>query len=61
MNDVCASLNKWIKASEVTLNFGRTNFMKFCTNSKTCVNLNIGYNDKMIEEVETTNISWPTN
>jgi hypothetical protein len=28
--------------------------MKCCTNNKTCVNLNIGYDDKTIEEVETT-------
>jgi hypothetical protein len=29
--------------------------MKFCTNSKTCVNLNTGCDDKTIREVETTN------
>jgi hypothetical protein len=29
--------------------------IKFCTNNRTCVNQNIGYNDKTTEEVETTN------
>jgi hypothetical protein len=28
--------------------------MNSCTNSKTCINLNIGYDDKAMEEVETT-------
>jgi hypothetical protein len=28
--------------------------MKFATNSKTCINLNIGYDNKTIEEVLTT-------
>jgi hypothetical protein len=69
MNDVFTSLNKWIKAIELTLNFDKTNFMKFCANNKTCVNLNIGYGNKTIREVETTkflglqidnNLNWKT-
>jgi hypothetical protein len=66
MNDVFASLNKWIKANKLTLNFKKTNVMKFCANNKTRVN---GYDDKTIEEVETTkffglkidnNLNWKT-
>jgi hypothetical protein len=53
-NDVFASLNKWIKANKLTLNFDKTNFMKFCTNNKTCFNLNVEYDDKSVEEVERT-------
>jgi hypothetical protein len=49
--NVFASLNKWIKANKLTLNFDKTNFMKSCTNNKTCVNLNIGYDNKTNEEV----------
>jgi hypothetical protein len=69
MNDIFASLNRWIKANKFTLNFDKTNFMKFCTNNKTCVNLNMGFDDKTIEEVETTkflglqidsNLNWKT-
>jgi hypothetical protein len=69
MSDIFASLNKWIKANKLTLNFDKTNFIKFCTTSKNCVNLNIGYVDKTIEEVETTkflglqidnNLKWKT-
>jgi hypothetical protein len=53
MNDVFASLNKGIKANKLTLHFDKTNLMKFCSNNKTCVNLNIGYDNRTIE-VETT-------
>jgi hypothetical protein len=52
MNYVFAGLNKWIKANKLILNFDTTNFMKFCTTNKNCVNLSIGYVDKTIEEVE---------
>jgi hypothetical protein len=69
MYDVFAGLNKWIKASKLTLSLDRTNFMKFCTTNKNCVNLSIGFEDKTIEEVETTkflglpidnNLNWKT-
>jgi hypothetical protein len=53
MNDVFAGLNKWIKVNKLTLNFDKTNFMKFCTTNENCVNLSIGYEAKTIE-VETT-------
>jgi hypothetical protein len=54
MNTVFAGLNKWIRANKLTLNFDKTNFMKFCTADKNCVNLSIGCNDKTFEGVETT-------
>jgi hypothetical protein len=69
MIDVFAGLNKWIKANKLTLNFDKTNFMKFCTTNKNCASLSIGYADKTIEEVETTkflvlqvdnNLNWKT-
>jgi hypothetical protein len=69
MNDVFASLNKWIKANKLILNLNKTNFTKVCTNNNTCINLNIGYGDNTIEEVETTkflglqidnNLNWKT-
>jgi hypothetical protein len=53
MNDVFAGFNKWIKANKLTLNFDKK-IMKFCTTNKNCVNLSIGYEDKTIEEIETT-------
>jgi hypothetical protein len=37
MNDVFASLNRWIKANKLTLHVDKINVMKFCTNNKTCV------------------------
>jgi hypothetical protein len=53
INDVCASLNKWFKAYKFTLNFGKTDFMKFSPNNKTSINLNIDYDSKTTEEVGT--------
>jgi hypothetical protein len=54
MNDIFAGLNKLIKANKLTINFDKTNLMKFCTTNKNRVNLSIGYEDKRIEKVETT-------
>jgi hypothetical protein len=53
ISDVCNGLNKWFKANKLSLNFGKTNFITFATNNKTCIHLNIGY-DKTNEEVLTT-------
>jgi hypothetical protein len=69
MNDVFTGLNKWFKVNKLTLNFDKTNLMKFCTTNKNCVNLSLGYEDKTIEEAETTkflglqtdnNLNWKT-
>jgi hypothetical protein len=69
MDDVVASSNKLIKANKLTLNFDKTDFMKFFTSNKTFVNLNIEYDNKTIEEVETAkflglqidnNLNWKT-
>jgi hypothetical protein len=60
-NDVFAGLNKWIKANKLTLNFDRTNFTKVCTNNKTCVDLNIQYDDKSTTNQTTKiddNLNW---
>jgi hypothetical protein len=68
MNYVFAGLNKWIKANKLISNFNKTYVMRFCTTNKNCVNLSIGYADK-ITEVETTkflglqvdnNLNWKT-
>lgn len=40
-NDVIVSSNKWFKVNKLALNFDKTNVMKFCTNSKTCISLDI--------------------
>lgn len=40
-NGVSASLNKRFKASELTLNFKKSSIMKFCVNTRNCINLNI--------------------
>jgi hypothetical protein len=67
MNDVIPSLKKWFKANKLTLNFDKTDVLKFCINSKTYFSLNIGYNNKIIEDIERaeflgheigSNINW---
>jgi hypothetical protein len=52
MNDVYADLNKWFKANKLVLNFDKTNYIKFATKNNTCPSLNIGFDNKLIEEVE---------
>jgi hypothetical protein len=43
-----ASTNGLMGEKKNTLNFDKTNFIKFSTKNKTCVNLNIGHDDKSI-------------
>jgi hypothetical protein len=49
MNNVFPSLNKSFKANKPTLSFDKRDFMKFCTDSKTCFDLNMGYGNKRTE------------
>jgi hypothetical protein len=42
------------KANKLTLNFDKTDLIKFSINNKTNINFNIGYDNKTIEEVVTT-------
>jgi hypothetical protein len=63
LNGVSGNLNKWFKAHKLTLNCDKTNVMIFCTNSKTCINLNIRYDNKIILFYSTgllssTQINW---
>jgi hypothetical protein len=41
MNDIVVTLKKWFKDNKLTLYVDKTDVMKFGTNSKTCINLNI--------------------
>jgi hypothetical protein len=52
MNDVFANRNKWFKANKLVLNFDKTNCIKFAIKNNTCPSLNIGFDNKLIEEVE---------
>jgi hypothetical protein len=53
MNDALASINKWFRTNKLALNFEKTNFVKFVTKHNTYPSLNIGFEDKLIAEVET--------
>jgi hypothetical protein len=63
-------LSKWFKARTFILKFDKTNFMKFCFNNNTCINLNAAHDNKTMEEVHTkkflglqinNNLNWETN
>jgi predicted fused transcriptional regulator/phosphomethylpyrimidine kinase len=51
MHVVFDSMDKLFKANKLILNSENPNVMK-CTNSKTCINVNIRYDKKTTEEVE---------
>jgi hypothetical protein len=44
-----ASLNVWFKDNKLTLNFDKTNYMKFATDNKAYINLNTGYNKQLMK------------
>lgn len=46
------NLNTWFKANKFSLNFYKTNYIQFAAKNKTCPSLNIGFDKKLIEEVE---------
>lgn len=61
MNDTFDSLNKQLKANKLILTFDKTYIMKICTNSKTCDNLNTGYDNKTTEFlglIINSNLNW---
>ena len=45
---VFETLNKWLRANELSLNFNKTNFVHFTTKRGMLVNLKIGYNNNFI-------------
>jgi len=50
LNDVFITLNKSFKASNLTLNFNKTNLIKFCTHNRPCVKLNAGDENKNLKK-----------
>jgi hypothetical protein len=47
MNDDFAGLKKWSFADSLISNSDKTNVIKLSTSSKTCINLNMGYDNKI--------------
>jgi hypothetical protein len=45
---VFTTLNKWLKAKELSLNFKKTNYVHFTTKRNMSVNLKIGFNNNFI-------------
>jgi hypothetical protein len=54
--NVSATSNKLFDANNLTLNFDKTNVITFCTDSKTCTNINRGFDNKRTKEAETTEL-----
>jgi hypothetical protein len=50
MNDVFITLFKLFKPNNVTLNFNKTNFIKFCIHNRPCVELNTGDENKILKK-----------
>jgi len=48
INTVFKTLNKWLRANELSLNFNKTNFVHFTTKRGMSVNLKIDYNNNFI-------------
>ena len=45
---VFATLNKWLRANQLSLNFNKTNYVHFTTKRNMTVNLKIGFNNNFI-------------
>jgi len=45
---VFTSLNKWLRANQLSLNFNKTNYVHFTTRRNMSVNLKIGFNNNFI-------------
>ena len=43
-----ATLNKWFRANQLSLNFKTTNYVHFTTKGNMTVNLKIGFNNNLI-------------
>jgi hypothetical protein len=53
ISDVSANLFKLFGASKLMLNLDKTSFLESACNNKTCINLNIGYDDTRSGETGT--------
>jgi len=45
---VFATLNKWLRANQLSLNFNKTNYVHFTTKRNMSVNLKIGFNNNFV-------------
>jgi hypothetical protein len=45
---VFTTLNKWLRANQLTLNFNKTNYVHFTTKSHMTIDLKIGFNNNFI-------------
>ena len=52
---VFTTLNKWLRANHLSLNFNKTNYVHFTTKRNMSVNLKIGFKDNFITIAPTQN------
>jgi len=57
---VFTTLNKWLRANQLTLNFNKTNYVHFTTKRHMTVNLKIGFNNNFITISLHTKFLWLT-
>jgi len=48
INKTIKNINVWFKTNLLLLNLGKSNFMHFITKRSSCIDGNIGYNNKLI-------------
>ena len=48
---VFTTLNKWLRANQLSLNFNETNYIHFTTKRNMPVNLKIGFNNNFITNI----------
>jgi hypothetical protein len=58
-NTVLSHKSKWFTLNKLVLNLDKTNIMKFITNKSPQYDLNVGYNEKYIEESINTRFLVP--
>ena len=54
INMAFKSLNKWLRANELSLNFNKTNYVHFGTKRNMIINLKIGFNNNLIANSAST-------
>ena len=57
---VFTTLNKWLGANQLSLNFNKTNYVHFTTKRNMSVNLKIGFNNNFITSSSYTKIQGMT-
>jgi hypothetical protein len=50
IQEIFTTLNKWLRANQLSLNFSKTNYVHFMTKRNMTSNLEIGFNKKIYQQ-----------